>query len=194
MNPLKLQPTSQLNIEELLHQHDSDGGNLINESLSKLFSSLNDEENQHEVSIKVAALNQIYSTAIQYIAPVVLKISEEIDNTHTDLSEEQYANLVDKISNVSWISQRTGKHHKRNNLSFCSKYIHFLSKYKLPIYDSYIWIVMVGYLNQKHQKKLGFSVPKNYKDFYSVFTNFRNDFELRKYSNYEIDKYLWQYG
>ncbi|MGJ8646807.1 MAG: hypothetical protein ACSHXJ_07915 [Marinomonas colpomeniae] len=191
---MKLQSINSENMRVVLSQHDEDGGNLINASLSKLFSSLHDESNQYEVSIKVAALNQIYSTAIQYTTPVVDKIVSQVDNQHIKLNEEEYAVLVDDISKVSWVSNTSGKTHSRNNMSFCSKYIHFLSGYKLPIYDSYIWIVMVGYLKQYHNSKLSFANPKSYNDFYAVFKEFKNKCNLHSYSNYEIDKYLWQYG
>ncbi len=82
MQHLILIPPNASNIKIMLSQHDKDGGNKINESLTKLFDSLNNETNQYEVSIKVAALNQIYSTAIQYIAPVVSQICGNIDNNH----------------------------------------------------------------------------------------------------------------
>jgi hypothetical protein len=178
------------NIQTMLRQHDADGGNSINDSLSKLFSSLSDEKNRYEVSIKVAALNQIYSTAIQYITPVVEKIFSEIDNSHTSYSSEQYVASVDKISTVSWVSPTTSKSHTRCNMSFSSKYVHFLSGRKLPIYDSYIWIVMVGYMNSS----ISFAAPKTYAQFYDVFCKFKEEYKLCSYSNYEIDKYLWQYG
>jgi len=182
------------NFEVILKQHDEDGGNRINESLTKLFNSLNDEENEYEVSIKVAALNQIYSTAIQYIAPVVSIICQNIDNNHKELSIDKYVDIVDKIATVTWVSPTSGKQHTRRNMSFSSKYIHFLSNRQLPIYDSYIWIVIVGYLNQRNKTKLSFSPPKSYRDFYTVFLGFKSEFSLTNRSNYEIDKYLWQYG
>lgn len=178
----------------MLKQHDKDGGNDINESLTKLFNSLNDEKNKYEVSIKVAALNQIYSTAIQYIIPVVSQIREIIGNNHKSFSLEKYVKTVDKIATVTWVSPTTSKKHTRCNMSFSSKYIHFLSDRKLPIYDSYIWIVMIGYINQKNNSKLSFAAPKTYNEFYDVFIEFKSDFNLNKYSNYELDKYLWQYG
>lgn len=182
------------NINYLLAQHDYEGGNAVNASLSKLFGSLNDEQNKYEVLIKVAALNNIYSTAIQYIEPVVTKIVEEIDNNHRQYKLEQYVTLVDKVSTVTWISPTTAKEHTRRNISFCSKYIHFLSGRELPIYDSYIWIVMIAYLNQKNKNKLKFNTPNTYKQFYDLFTKFREDFNLDTYSCYELDKFLWQYG
>lgn len=183
-----------LNIEAMLKQHNEDGGNSINDSLTKLFNSLNDETNEHEVSIKVAALNQIYSTAIQYITPVVSQICKHIKNDHNLLSITQYAEMVDRIAIVTWVSPTSGKQHNRCNMSFSSKYIHFLSGRQVPIYDSYIWIVIIGYLNQKNNAKLSFSSPKSYKEFYSVFLRFKIEFSLTDHSNYDVDKYLWQYA
>jgi hypothetical protein len=53
---------------------------------------------------------------------------------------------------------------------------------------------MIGYLNQKNKTKLSFSPPKSYHEFYSVFLGFKNDFCLTERTNYDLDKYLWQYG
>jgi len=181
------------NIDLILSQHDADGGNDINESLGKLFSSLSDEENKNEVSIKVAALNQLYSTAIQYIKPVVAKIVLEVKRNHSELGDDAYLDLVDRIASIEWVSETTGKRHKRKNLSFASKYVHFLSKRYAPIYDSYIWLVMVAYLKEKNIK-VNLSPPKSYSEFYRSFTKFKESYCLESYSNYQIDKFLWQYG
>ena len=191
---MDLMPPAEPNIQRILNQHDSEGGNSTNASLRKLFVNLNNEENIHEVTIKVAALNQIYSTSIQYITPVAFKIFENIKNTHKYNNINEYVSLVDTISTVTWISQNTSKKHTRCNMSFSSKYIHFLNGYLTPIYDSYIWILLIGYLNQNNTKKSSFKSPTNYNEFYAVFTKFRNEFSLESYSTYEIDKFLWQYG
>lgn len=178
----------------MLIAHDKDGGNLINASLSKLFDCLDDESSKFEVSIKVAALNQLYSTAIQYITPVVEKIVDEVNKNHKLFTENQYVELVDKIATATWVSPTTGKSHSRCNLSFASKYVHFLSGYKIPIYDSYIWIVMIGHLKQYGKLSNSFSAPASYRDFYNVFIEFKNRFNLTGYTNYDIDNFLWQYG
>ncbi len=75
---MKLQELSHKNFNLILEQHHQDGGTAINDALSKLFDSLSDESNYYEVTTKVAALNTMYSTAIQYIYPVVDKIHENI--------------------------------------------------------------------------------------------------------------------
>lgn len=180
-------------IEATLKRFDAEpnGGNKINESLSKLFEKINDQNNENEVLIKVAALNHIYSTNIIYIKPVAEKIKSKISNK--EYSEEDYANLVDEISTVEWISPATGEIRERKNLSFASKYIHFLSGLRTPIYDSYIWIVITGYLRKKNTRTT-FNPPKNYKEFYEKFNKFKKSYALDKYKNYEIDKFLWLTG
>lgn len=191
---MNLVEINDANFRSILLDHKNDGGDLVNESLSKLFNSLNDETGKYEVQIKVAALNQLYSTAIQYIAPVVDKIVEALKMNNAPNSFNDYCNLVDKIAIAKWQSPTTGKLHERNNLSFASKYIHFLSKYQTPIYDSYIWIVIIGYLIQKNGNAYKFDQPKTYSEFIKTFNKFKIDYNLEKYSNYQIDKFLWQYG
>jgi hypothetical protein len=191
---MKLMELHAENIEAMLNQHDVEGGNQINRSLSKLFQNLNDEQNRYEVMIKVAALNQIYSTSIQYIAPVVDRIIDSIGPDHSKLSIEGYSNLVDKIASVSWKSPTTGKNHTRTNLSFSSKYVHFLSERKVPIYDSYIWILLVGYNRQAGLSNYNFSPPVSYKYFFKAFNDFRSNRGLDHMNYYDLDKCLWQYG
>ncbi|ESU20182.1 hypothetical protein FEDK69T_30330 [Flavobacterium enshiense DK69] len=142
--------------------------------------------------IKVASLNKIYSTAITNINPVVEKINETAEN-YKLYKTADYVNFVDKISFVKWKNDK-GEEYERNNLSFASKYTHFSSNYETPIYDSYIWIVIKGYLGQNNHEKLSFTIPKNYAEFYLTFTEFKKAFNLENYSNYTIDKFLWTYG
>jgi hypothetical protein len=175
-------------IEEMLKINHKDGGNEINKCLLKLFDDMNKKANQYEISVQVAALNTLYSTAIQNIKPVVLKIHEELIKSQL-VSVESYVEFVDKISVVKYGDK------SRNNLSFASKYVHFLSGYQTPIYDSYIWIIMIGYLKQKEGiESYLFKAPDNYKVFYDVFMSFKKAFKLEKLDNYKIDKFLWQYG
>ena len=190
---MKLLEITEAHFDNMLSIHNSDDG-LINCSLSKLFECMNNESNKYEVMIKVAALNQIYSTSIRYILPVVDKITSEVSETNETLTESGYVALVDRISEARWTSLTTRKNHIRKNLSFASKYIHFLSDRKIPIYDSYIWIVMVGYLKQSGRNEYSFSAPDSYRSFYDAFVLFKNSFGLKDRTNYDIDKFLWQYG
>ncbi|MFZ2726382.1 MAG: hypothetical protein WAX77_09040 [Methylococcaceae bacterium] len=190
---MKLIKIDENHFANMIAINKSKNGDAINEGLSKLFKCMNDESNRFEVSIKVAALNQLYSTAIQYIPPVVEKIVTSIPKK-SNYEEQDFVKLIDSISTITWDSDRKGKEYSRNNLSFASKYVHFLSERKTPIYDSHIWIVMIGYLIQERNNKYSFAPPKNYESFYKFFKEFKEFFNLQEKSNYEIDKFLWQYG
>lgn len=52
---------------------------------------------------------------------------------------------------------------------------------------------MVAYLKEKNIKT-NLSSPGSYSEFYRAFTKFKEVYCLGCYSNYEIDKFLWQYG
>ena len=184
-------PTKEF-IAEILELYSEE--NELNENLLKLFKTFDDDKNKYNVLIKVASLNKIYSTAIVNINPVVgqiIKISSSAKSKPKTLAE--YIELVDKISKINWTNSK-GKKFERNNLSFSSKYVHFLSDYKTPIYDSYIWIIIKGYLGQKNNENISFENPTNFEEFYIIFEKFKTDLGLEHYSNYDIDKFLWQYG
>lgn len=185
-------PTSEF-INKIDDIYINEEGNEINRKLSKLFESFPDNSNKQDVTIKVAALNSIYSTAITNIKPVVNHIVKTIPKNTTNYSLNDYISEVDKIATIQWENPNNGKSFIRHNLSFASKFIHFLSNKQTPIYDSYIWILMIGYFFQKG-KKYSFSSPKNYLEFYSKFEEFKNIYSLNHLSNYAIDKFLWQYG
>jgi hypothetical protein len=191
---MKLQKPTEEFINEILEIYAQEEGNELNENLLKLFKTFENDKNKYDVLIKVASLNKIYSTAITNINPVVEQILKVTNENQKPNELNDFISFVDKISRVEWTNKK-GKTFKRNNLSFASKYVHFLSEYKTPIYDSYIWIVIKGYLGQKNTKeRISFKNPENFNEFYSTFEKFKKEMNLEEYSNYEIDKFLWQYG
>lgn len=190
---MKLEKPSKEFIKKTLKLFADKEGDELNENLLKLFRTFNDDKNKFHVIIKVAALNKIYSTAITNINPVVEKIVKASNENITFKNIDEYIEFVDKIAKIKWVNSKETSF-ERNNLSFASKYVHFLSGFKAPIYDSYIWIVINGYLGQNHNQKISFKNPKSYREFYNTFEKFKKDLGLEKYTNYQIDKFLWQYG
>jgi hypothetical protein len=63
-----------------------------------------------------------------------------------------------------------------------------------PIYDSYVDEVLRYY--RKHDGFAAFKNDdlKNYTRFKSILEEFRNFYQLGKYSLKELDKYIWQLG
>lgn len=190
---MKLHKPTKEFVLKILQLYSKEEGDELNDNLLKLFQTFENDKDKFNVLIKVAALNKIYSTAITNINPVVGQIINVSSSYQSLKTINEYVNFVDKIAVVKWTNNK-GKSFERNNLSFASKYVHFLSGFETPIYDSYIWIIIKGYLGQKNNKKVSFKTPKNYKEFYAIFEMFKREFCLENYSNYKIDKFLWQYG
>lgn len=184
-------PTDEF-INKMLAKYSEIEGDELNEKLQKIFIEFNDNTNKYDVLIKVAVLNKIYSTAITNINPVVDKICS-ISREYDKFNEDDYITFVDRISLIEWVNEKNMSF-KRNNISFASKYVHFLSNRTTPIYDSYIWIITKTYLAQNKGIRVSFSNPKNYAEFYETFIDFKRTYSLEKYSNYTIDKFLWIYG
>lgn len=182
-------------IDKMNKRHSTEGGTAINEKLDLLFSTFPNNICPNDVQVKVAVLNTLYNTSIKYILPVAKKINAEFKKLGKSNKSGKVSpiDMVDRIATAEWRSEQTGKMIVRRNLSFASKYMHFESKRDVPIYDSYIWIVMNGYL-QAAGDRVTFRAPRNYADFYERFQQFRQRFYLDEYSNYQIDKFLWQYG
>ena len=193
LRKMKLKKPTEEFITEILKLYSAEEGDELNENLLKLFKTFNDDKNKFNVLIKVASLNKIYSTAIVNINPVVKQIIKVSNSESNPKTITEYIAFVDKISKINWTNDK-GKCFERNNLSFSSKYVHFLSDFEIPIYDSYIWIIINGYLGQNNREKKSFENPSNYKEFYATFEKFKIDLGLENYSNYTIDKFLWQYG
>jgi len=190
---MKLRKPSIKFVQSTLSRYEKQGGHLLNGKLLELFRTFNDETDLSDTRIKVAALNTLYSTAITNINPVVNRILS-VSSEFSPKQLNEYVEFVDLISEVKWTNPNTGLTYERNNISFASKYVHFLSETTTPIYDSYIWIMIKGYLGQRGLSRISFTSPKSYSEFYSTFTEFKSEFELDQFSNYKLDKFLWQYG
>ena len=190
---MKLMKLNKKNIIQILKEFEENNGIEMTDSLFKLFSNMND--NYYDTMVKCSSLNHMYSTSIKYLDPIVENITLLLSKTDIDeFSLKDFENMVDEISYVEWNSRNSGKLNKRNNLSFSSKYIHFLSNGKVMIYDSYIWVLLTAYLNQYKNKNYKYTNPSNYKEFLNRFKEFKYEFNLNSYTNYQLDKYLWFYG
>jgi hypothetical protein len=183
---MKLNAPSDNFISQILLEYKDENKNL-DEKLKLLFVDFyKDNSDKTNILIKVATLNKIYSTAILNINPVVDKIHEVFMNPLI----LDYKLLVDEIATVEW------KTFKRRNLSFASKFMHFHSSFEIPIYDSYVWILIKTYIGYKNGSKISFKPPKSYIEFYNTFEIFLTLYNLldTNYTIYEIDKFLWKYS
>ena len=157
-------------------------------SLNMLFVDVYPQnDNLHEVLIKVACLNDFYFTNIFSIYDVAkhiveLKIDERLNSSATDFD------LVKDIAKNS-ISDID-----KNFYSFATKYCSHHKPDKYAIFDSYVEEVLKYFRNADHFFEFSNEDLRDYEKFHKIVTEFGNHYGLKKYSLKELDRYLWQLG
>lgn len=160
-------------------------------ALNKLFHETYPKNNDiNEILIKVATLNDFYSTHILNI----FKVAEHIKNIENldDRLQKGDEKLVKEIAKVG-LKNKNGK--KIIFYSFATKFCSHHNDKDFAIYDRYVEKILM------HFKKLDdFSKNftkkedlKEYSNFKSILFGFRNHYEL-KCNLKELDRYLWQLG
>ena len=159
---------------------------LQEDALDKLFFELCPEnKNITDILLKVATLNDFYSTNIFSVYPVAKHIlSLEIDKR----LEGGDVTLVDDIKRV------TINGSDKNFYSFATKYCSHHRPLDFPIYDSYVEKVLVYFKKKDKFNKFKTADLRDYEKFKSVLISFRNYYGLDQYNLKQIDKYIWQLG
>jgi len=156
-------------------------------ALNKLFWKTAPTNNSlDDILVKVATLNDFYSTHIKSIFTVARHILQLGIDERLHLGDE---NIVDEIANVT---MPNGK--MRNEFSFATKYCSHHRADNYPIYDSYVDKLLCyfrdvdGFANFHRDDLRKFSVFKR------TILEFRKFYSLEDFTVKEIDKYLWQLG
>jgi len=153
--------------------------------LDKLFQSIPLNDNLEDVLVKVAVLNDFYSTNIMSTYDVADNILKH--NFDSKINKLDYS-LVDDIANVKI------KGSKKCFYSFATKYCSHHNPNTYPIFDKNVQRVLFEFNNKFHYtKKFTLKSLKSYKKFYEVINAFKDFYKL-KCSYKELDRYLWQYG
>ena len=159
---------------------------LQEEALDKLFFELlPSNEEISDILLKVAALNDFYSTNIFSVYPVAehilsLKIDERL--RRGDVT------LVNEIQNV------TINGVARKFYSFSTKYCSHHNTKEYPIYDSYVEKVLKYFRKTDKFSKFKNADLKDYQKFKNIIITFREYYGLEEFNLKEIDQYLWQLG
>ena len=159
---------------------------LQEDALDKLFFELlPSNEEISDILLKVATLNDFYSTNIFSVYPVAeyilsLKIDERL--------RQGDVTLVNEIQNVT-INGVTRKFY-----SFSTKYCSHHNPKEYPIYDSYVEKVLKCFRKTDKFSKFKNSDLKFYQKFKNIIIAFREYYGLEEFNLKEIDQYLWQLG
>ena len=159
---------------------------LQEDALNKLFVELCPKnDNISDILLKVAALNDFYSTNIYSVFSVAQRIIElDIDKR----LDEEDVNLVNEIKKV----MISGK--EKHFYSFASKYCSHHRPESYPIYDSYVDHVLSYFRNRDKFYKFKNGDLKEYSAFKRLLAEFQKFYDLQQFSLKEIDRYLWLFG
>ncbi|WP_251616744.1 hypothetical protein [Senimuribacter intestinalis] len=159
---------------------------LQEDALDKLFLTLcPGNSNISDILVKVATLNDFYSTNIFTVYPVAKHIlSLKIDNR----LKAGDATLVRDLQRVE-INGII-----KNFYSFATKYCSHHNPLEYPIYDSYVARVLKYFRDKDSFAKFHNNDLKDYIRFKEVFIDFSKFYGLERYNLKQIDKYIWQLG
>ncbi|WPC38318.1 hypothetical protein PQQ32_02320 [Brachyspira hyodysenteriae] len=169
-------------------------------ALNKLFFELcPDNKDISSILIKVATLNDFYSTNIYRIFDVAKHIEslnhienkssvdERLNNGNEDVS------LVDDIKKVTMIN-KDNEEKEINFYSFATKYCSHHKPEYYPIYDKYVDVILRYFRREDNFYKFKNDDLKEYCQFKNIITQFMKFYKLDNYTFKEIDMYLWQLG
>ena len=183
----RIERPSQEQVEFYLRAWDAQENYVLQErALDKLFfETYPNNTNINDILIKVASLNDFYSTNIFNVFAVAKHIlSLGIDKRLT----EGDASLVDDIADMTI----GGK--KRRFYSFASKYCSHHKPTLFPIYDSFVDKVLRYFRKQDKFCDFNDEDLKNYPKFISILDAFQAFYGLEEFNKKDLDRYLWQLG
>jgi hypothetical protein len=182
MDPSLPKPTVALvHAEEQNFDRDNE---MIERALTELIKQFPKNTDMPQILIKVAAINQLYSTNIYAVWQVAAHIAKLNIDADLEVGEVQ---LVRKIAQV------TIGNKQRNNLSFASKYCSWHQPKSYPIYDSRAEACLWAY---REQFGLAFARKDlwEYESYFEAVKEFRDRFELGHLTFKQIDKFLYLKG
>ncbi len=159
---------------------------LQEDALDKLFFTLCPENKEmSDILLKVATLNDFYSTNIFSVYPVAKHI----------LSLQIDARLKARdVTLVRDIQKVTINGVEKNFYSFATKYCSHHNPLEYPIFDSYVEKVLKYFRDRDCFSKFSNEDLKDYIHFKGTLVDFSRFYGLEQYNLKQIDKYIWQLG
>lgn len=156
-------------------------------ALDKLFFQAFPKNNSiEEILVKVACLNEFYSTNIMSVYPVAKHILE------LDIDKRLISGDSSLVGDIALLTREDGS--QINNYSFATKYCSHHQPEKYAIYDSYVDSVLKYFRDIDEFAKFARNDLRNYSTFLEVLIKFRKYYGLEKYDLKLLDRYIWQLG
>lgn len=171
----------------LLNWENLENYRLQESALDKLFFSTYPKNVEIEdVLVKVATLNDFYSTQIFSVYPV----AKHIINLNID--ERLSAGDLDLVNDIAAVKMENGS--EKNFYSFATKYCSHHQPKKYAIYDSYVEKVLKHFRNVDCFSSFQDGELKDYVVFNRVLHDFQRYYHLEPYNLKQLDRYLWLLG
>lgn len=156
------------------------------DALDKLFITLAPRNvDLSDILIKVAALNDFYSTHIFSAYPVAKHILSLNIDERLKAGDDALVGDIQKIA----VKDKT-----INFYSFSTKYCSHHNPLDFPIYDSYVETILWYFRNRDEFSVFKKADLKDYPKFKRILLQFRSFYGLEQYNLKQIDKYIWQLG
>lgn len=171
---------NEFNTDERYYPADVAIGNLI-EKFPK-------NKHIHDVMLKVAAINTLYSTRIMDVSGMAYHIARlDIDSRLKagDLG------VVEDIATNHNIGRGVGG---SRFFSFATKYCNWHRKDVYPIYDSFVEKILIAFRDEYGFSSFRNSELKDCAGLKRVILDLMNAYSLAQYDLKAIDKFLWRYG
>lgn len=164
------------------------------------FVNLKQKKTLDKIYIEVSLINSMYSTNVFNTFKMANHIFR-IDHIDRKLLKGDVS-LINEIG-------RKHKINKSNFFSFATKYCSFYNPDNYPMYDRYVGKIFWKYLRLTRKQMNPYTkkcrkvtreeefvkfLKKDYMNFKRIHDDFRKHYGLSKYSNNELDRFLWLYG
>jgi hypothetical protein len=168
----------------------------VEEALAALFGIYRDNRFLHQVLLKVATLNALYSTRIPVyseVLPNVLDVARHICQNAHDIDSALLAGSPEIVDRIAVIAVSGKKN--RNYFAFATKYCSWHNPRCYPIYDSRVYEYL-RLLRKQGDFATDFDLEGHWKypAFRDLMDAFREHYHLGSFSFKDIDKFLWMSG
>lgn len=185
---LKVPQPCGLEVKKYLSKWDNLENYFLQEkALDKLFFEtypVNSDIN--DVLIKVASLNDFYSTNVYY--PFI--VAKHIVNLNID--DRLFNGDANLVNDIASVKINEGK--IRSFYSFATKYCSHHKPLEFPIYDSYVDQMLRYFRNTDHFQEFKNDDLRDYIKFKDILVHFKEFYKLEEFNFKDIDRYLWQLG
>lgn len=185
-----INPTNEIICEYLKKFERKERYYLADKAILKLFKKFPTNNELEDILVKISVINDLYSTNIFGTFIMAKHIQQLQIDTGLELGDPT---IVKSIATGHGILKPNGGG-DRNFYSFATKYCNWHNQDAYPIYDRFVYKILIAYRKQDEFSKFNVEDLKEFPRFKQIMLEFKQRYTLTQHSLKEIDKFLWIYG